>query len=334
MKILIIRFSSIGDIVLTTPVVRALKLQVPGSEIHFITKRSFKGVLEQNKYIDKLYLIDSSVHEVIDELRQERYDHIVDLHKNLRTLSLILKLKRPSSTFPKLNFEKWLLVNFKWDRLPKAHIVSRYFEAVKNLGVVNDGLPCDFFIASENEINVRKTFDLEPRGYITIAIGAQYATKRLPFEKLNEIIDQINIPIILIGGHGDSELGDKLITHFSNKLIYSACGKFSLAQSASIVKQSTAILTNDTGMMHIASCFEIPTVSVWGNTVPQLGMYPYFPENAEKFSVHEVDGLRCRPCSKIGFQECPKKHFNCMMQQDSSAIAKDVILKSQLFTKE
>lgn len=334
MKILVIRFSSIGDIVLTTPVVRALKQQLPGSEIHFITKTPFKGILENNPYIDKLYLIEKSVNEVVDELKKEKYDHIVDLHKNTRTLSLILKLKRPSSAFPKLNLEKWFLVNFKWDRMPKEHIVSRYFQAVKNLGVVNDNLPCDFFIAPVDEINIQKTFDLEQGKFFAIALGAQFATKRLPFEKLKEIIDQLTIPVVLVGGPTDKSLADKLLDHFKEKEIHSTCGEFSLGQSASIVKQSSALLTNDTGMMHIASCYEIPTVSVWGNTVPELGMYPYFPQHPEKFSIHEVKGLGCRPCSKIGFQECPKKHFNCMMQQDSSEIVKDLDSKSQLFTQE
>jgi ADP-heptose:LPS heptosyltransferase len=333
-KILVIRFSSIGDIVLTTPVVRALKQQLPGSEIHFITKTPFKGILDHNPNIDKVYTIEKSVNEVISDLKKEKYDHIVDLHKNIRTLSLILKLKRPSSSFPKLNLEKWLLVNLKWDRMPKVHIVSRYFEAVKNLGVVDDGLPCDFFIGPENEIDVQQTFGLEKGSYVTIALGAQFATKRLPFDKLVEIIDQLNIPIIVIGGPMDKTLADKLLEQFKDKKIFSACGLYSLGQSASIVNQSSAILTNDTGLMHIASCFEIPTVSVWGNTVPELGMYPYFPKHPEKFSMHEVNGLGCRPCSKIGFQECPKKHFNCMVQQDANEIAKDLNSKSQLFSKK
>jgi ADP-heptose:LPS heptosyltransferase len=103
-----------------------------------------------------------------------------------------------------------------------------------------------------------------------------------------------------------------------------ACGSFTLQQSASIVQQSKVLLTNDTGLMHIASCFEVPVVSVWGNTVPVLGMYPYYPQKRSLFSIHEVTNLNCRPCSKIGFKECPKGHFNCMKLQDSKRIASDV----------
>jgi len=326
-KILVVRFSSIGDVVLTTPVMRCLKQQIPNCEIHFITKKAFKGILEHNSNISKIFTIDSSISEVIPALKAEQYDYVIDLHKNLRTFQLKNKLGRPSYSFPKLNFEKWMLVNLKRNKMPKVHVVDRYFKAVEKLGVKNDNQPCDFFIQSSDEIQLKDYFNLTSEKYITIAIGAQFATKRMPFEKLKEILEQLNQSIILIGGETDKELANEILAAFPDKSIFSACGIFSLAQSASIVKQSRVLLTNDTGMMHIASCFQIPTISVWGNTVPELGMYPYFPENAELFSIHEVKGLNCRPCSKIGFQKCPKGHFNCMNLQDSKAISEDILVK-------
>jgi ADP-heptose:LPS heptosyltransferase len=125
----------------------------------------------------------------------------------------------------------------------------------------------------------------------------------------------------------DNETAEKIIKALPNQQIVNACGKFSLQQSASIVKQAAVLLTHDTGLMHIASAFQIPIVSVWGNTVPALGMYPYYPQNEKGFSIHEVSNLKCRPCSKIGFKTCPKKHFNCMNLQDAKAIADDVNVK-------
>lgn len=323
MKILVIRFSSIGDVVLTTPIVRCLKQQLPDAVIHFITKKNFLPILEDNPYIDKIYAIQSSIKEVVSDLKKEKYDWVIDLHKNVRTLALKQKLGSPSRSFPKMNVEKWMLVKFKIDRMPKLHVVDRYFETVKHLGVVNDELPCDFFIAKKAEINIEDTFEISG-SFITIAIGAQYATKRMTFEKLTEIINQLDETIILVGGSMDAGLAKQLIDHFPSKNIRNACGGFSLQQSASIVKQSKLIITNDTGLMHIASCFKIPTVSVWGNTVPALGMYPYFPKNPELFSIHEVKGLSCRPCSKIGYQKCPKGHFNCINQLDVGSIVLDI----------
>lgn len=330
MKILIIRFSSIGDIVLTTPVVRAIKDQIKGAEVHFLTKESFKGILENNPHIDKLYTINKDLKEVLSDLLAEKYDHIVDLHKNLRTLTLKLRLKRRSHTFPKLNPEKWLLVNFKWNRMPKKHVVDRYFEAVSSLGVQNEHLGCEFYLTDQDHVDTRKVFDLDPGQYITVAIGAQFATKRMPIGKLIEIIGQTELPVLLVGGPTDAETAKRISQHFADqKVVISTCGEYSLARSASIVKQSACLLTNDTGMMHIATCFGIPIVSVWGNTVPALGMYPYYPVHQDLFSIHEVKGLSCRPCSKIGFQECPKKHFKCMELQDAGKIAGDLNMRAR-----
>ncbi len=325
MKILIVRFSSIGDIVLTTPVVRCIHEQIPNAEIHFITKSSFRSILEHNPRISKLICIEKSIDEVIDALKLENYDVVIDLHKNIRTLSLKRKLGVKSYSFPKLNFQKWLLVNFKADKMPKVHVVDRYFEAVKELGVVSDNKNCEYYLGDENHINTLESIGLEPKSFVAIAIGAQFATKILPTEKLTEIIGQITAPVILLGGPTDVERSDALMKNLSHKSnLVNGVNRFSLNQSASIVAQAKVILTHDTGLMHIASCFDIPTVSVWGNTVPALGMYSYFPEKPDQYSIHEVLNLKCRPCSKIGHQSCPKKHFNCMEFQDIEKIVKDV----------
>ena len=326
MKILVVRFSSIGDVVLTTPIVRCLKQQIPNSTIHFITKKNFVSLIDQNPNIDKVIAIQSSINEVISHLKKEKYDWVIDLHKNVRTLSLKQKLKVPSRSFPKMNIEKWMLVKFKLDRMPKIHIVDRYFETVKHLGVENDFLPCDFYISSDSNVSILNTFGIET-SFLAIAIGAQFSTKRLPLNKLEEIISKINSPIVLVGGQMDADLAATLISSFPDKIIKNACGEFTLQKSASIVKQSKVLLTNDTGLMHIASCFAVPIVSVWGNTVPSLGMYPYFPKSPELFSIHEVKNLNCRHCSKIGYKKCPKSHFNCMNLQNSNEIIEDINLR-------
>lgn len=320
MKILIVRFSSIGDVVLTSPVIRALKKQIPTCEIHYITKENNREILADNPYIDQLFTIQKTITECLDKLKAQHYDYLIDLHKNTRTLSLKKQLDVPYLTFPKLNIEKWLLVNFKWNRMPNIHIVDRYFKAVESLGVKNDQLPCDYFISEKEQVQTEKLLNVHPKSYLTIAIGAQFATKRMNFELLEKIIAPLTFPIVLVGGPTDVNFAHKLIQRFPEKQLISACGNYTLSQSASIVQQAKAILTNDTGLMHIASCFEIATISVWGNTVPALGMYPYFPRIQNAYSIHEVANLRCRPCSKIGFQKCPKKHFSCMNDQNVTEI--------------
>lgn len=322
MKILVIRFSSIGDIVLTTPVLRALKQQLDNPEIHFVTKQQFVSIPESNPHVDKVFAMNKSIDELIGMLKDEEYDCIVDLHNNIRTLALKKKLSRPAYTFQKLNWKKWVLVKLKRNKLPDSHVVDRYFAAVEGLGVKNDGKPGEFYIRAVNELEV-ESFDLVPKSYISVAIGAQFATKRMPAEILIKIISQISLPVVLIGGETDVDLANSIEKGLEKK-VYNACGKFNLEQSASIVRQSSKLLTNDTGMMHIASCFQVPIVSVWGNTVPAFGMYPYYPKQREMYTIHEVENLNCRPCSKIGFAKCPKGHFKCMMDQNTVEIIQSI----------
>lgn len=322
MKVLVVRFSSIGDIVLTTPILRGLKEQIENVEIHYLTKKQFVSIVKDNPRIDKIYSMDKHIDEIVPDLKNEDYDFIIDLHNNLRTKSLKSKLRKPSKSFNKLNWKKWLLVKLKINRLPKIHIVERYFETVSSLNVKNDHLPCEYFIAENDEVDVLNKLNVKPNEFIAIAIGAQFKTKKMPKELLVKIISKLDVPVVLMGGEMDADFANELIETMPNSVIQNACGGFSLSESASIVKQSKRLITNDTGMMHIASCFDVQISSVWGNTVPDLGMYPYYPKNREKFTIHEVKGLSCRPCSKIGFQECPKTHFECMMKQDVDGIVK------------
>ncbi len=320
MKVLVVRFSSIGDIVLTTPVLRGLKEQIENIEIHYLTKKQFAPILQENPRIDKIYTIDNHIDELVDDLKKEKYAFIIDLHNNLRTKSLKFKLRRPSKSINKLNWKKWFFVQLKINTMPRKHIVDRYFETVASLGVKNDQKPSEYFISENDEVNVTEKLGVLPNEFVAIAIGAQFKTKKMPKELLVKIISKLKEPVVLMGGAMDADLAKELIALSSNSIIKNACGGFNLSESASIVKQSKRLITNDTGMMHIATCFSVQIDSVWGNTVPDLGMYPYYPNAKGKFSIHEVKGLNCRPCSKIGFQDCPKKHFDCMKKQNVQEI--------------
>ena len=321
MKILIIRFSSIGDVVLTTPIIRCVKQQVKDAQVHYITKKQFGNILESNPYIDKIYTIEKNISEVSAELKKENYDFVVDLHHNLRSAQLKSILGKNSKSFPKLNIEKWLMVNLRINKLPNTHIVDRYFETVKSLGVKNDSKGLDYFIPKKDEVDI-KTLPIEfHNGYIGFAIGAKFFTKRLPKEKIISICKKLNQPIILLGGTEDSEDGNMICKSVAVP-IYNACGKYNLNQSASLVKQAKKIITHDTGLMHIAAAFKKEIISIWGNTIPEFGMYPYYG-NAQVASWKlEVANLKCRPCSKLGFSKCPKGHFKCMMDINEEEIVK------------
>jgi len=315
-KILIIRFSSIGDIVLTTPVIRNLKLQGESVELHYLTKVQYAGMLENNPYVDRVHTLEKSFDELIPELKAEQFDYIIDLHKNLRTLRVKRKLSVKSFSFNKVNMEKFLVVNFKINKLPNIHIVDRYMETIKLFVPKNDMQGLDFFIPEKDEVNVRNLPDNFHAGYIAFAIGAQHSTKRLPDNKIISICKKADQPIVLLGDKNDAIVAQKIVSAVGSN-IYNACGKYNLNQSASFVKQAELVITHDTGLMHIAAAFKKRIISVWGNTIPQFGMYPYLA--AEGSEIVEVN-IKCRPCSKIGFKSCPKKHFRCMNDIDERRI--------------
>jgi ADP-heptose:LPS heptosyltransferase len=325
-KILVIRFSSIGDIVLTSPVIRCLKQQLPEVEVHVLTKESNRQLFDSNPYINKVYSFSEkrSLSEVTALLKKEKYDFVVDLHKNLRSFRVKRALSVRSKSFPKLNFQKYLLVQFNWNIMPEIHIVDRYFEAVKPLGVKNDHEGLDFFIPKHEVFDPESLPIIFRNGYYAVVLGGQHKTKIFPTEKVIEVARNLEKPIVLLGGPEDAERGEKIVLSLGEKAL-NKCGKLSLFQSALIVKNALSVLTNDTGLMHIAAAFRKNIVSVWGNTVPELGMYPYMPGDEKRSVIIENKSLKCRPCSKIGFKECPKGHFKCMNDHDSKKIAQELL---------
>jgi len=221
-----------------------------------------------------------------------------------------------SITFNKVNVEKFLLVNYKIDLLPKEHLVDRYFNAVKKIGVINDGGGLDFFI----EEKVPKDDIKIP--YIALVLGAAHYTKQLPQHLLQEVIALSTTKIVLLGGEAELEKSKQLEN--SDNVLKNYAGKLSLQDSARIVRGASVVITGDTGLMHISAAFQKPIVCVWGSTVPAFGMYPYYGKSERKESRVEIKELACRPCTKIGRASCPKEHFSCM----NDLLANDIILKT------
>jgi len=322
MKFLIIRFSSIGDIVLTTPVIRAIANASEDNEVHFITKKKFSDTLKHNPYISKLYTIKKEFSEIEEELKAEQYDYIIDLHRNLRSRRLIAKLGRPSKYFNKLNYEKWFRVNLKWDILPDVHIVYRYMDTIAFLGIKYDGKGLDYFLNDDNEAVFNSIIISKSDAYNVFVIGGAHFTKQITDDILIEAGIKSRNKVVLLGGKNDINKA-KLITKEVGENCINLVGKLSLNESASVIKYSQKVLTADTGLMHIAAAFNREILSVWGNTIPEFGMYALLPDDSQnKNHIIEVKDLKCRPCSKIGFQKCPKKHFKCMKEQNINEIVK------------
>lgn len=328
MKLLVIRFSSIGDIVLTTPVLRCLKHKHPTAEVHYLTKTAYGPLLINNPYIDKLYYLHDDLKEVVEDLKKEKYDHVIDLHHNVRTLRVKRALNVPSTSFPKLNLKKWLLTNLKLDMMPDKSIVERYFETVGHLEVYNDGKGLDYFLPDKRLVS--KDIPMSHwSGFVGFVIGGSYGTKKLPVEQWKKLCQLVPYPIMLLGGPEDMQEGNEIAEDDRVK-IYNSCGKFSLNESAELVKFARVVVSNDTGLMHVAAAFQKPIISLWGNTSPNMGMFPYYGFNnlkervATQSVIMENKSLGCHPCSKLGYARCPKKHFRCMYELDMSFAAEQV----------
>jgi ADP-heptose:LPS heptosyltransferase len=287
-----------------------LKNQLPGCELHVTTKAAYRELVESNPYVDRCHLLQDSLSALIKQLRSEQFNVVIDLHRNLRSGIVKRQLRVKAHTFPKLNVRKWMYVHFKQPPLPVIHVVDRYFKAVEPLGVYNDGEGLQHFIPAAEEIEVSRVFPICADGFIAFAIGAKFATKRMSVNRIAALCEMLNQPVLLLGGNEDRMNGDR-IAGDSTRII-NLCGQLSLHGSASIIRQCTQLYTHDTGMMHIGAALKKPMVVLWGSTVPAFGMYPYYGDSGDKHVNMAVEGLPCRPCSKLGFEQCPLEHFRCM----------------------
>jgi ADP-heptose:LPS heptosyltransferase len=306
MKILVIRFSSMGDIIYTTPVVRCLKKQLPGAEVHFLTKPAFKYIYDNNPYVDKLLLLKQTLAETISEIKAEHYDYIIDLHNNLRTALIKLNVRVKSSTYKKQQIRKWLSLKFHLKLVPPVHLVERYMKTVTFLGVKNDEQPIDYYLKANHQLSKLLPSSHQP-GYVVFIIGATHFTKRMPNEKIISICRAINSPVVLLGGNDVKANGQEIEAKTSN--VYNACGITTLDESVFLVSGAINVIGFDTGLTHIAEAFDKPIASIWGGTVPELlGVQPYKVKDVLVAGIE----LPCRPCSKFGLEKCPLGHFKCM----------------------
>lgn len=293
---------------------RCLKKQISDVEIHFVTKHKYASLATSNPYIDHIHLLKDNLNELIRELSVLKFDYIIDLHHNYRSTRIKQALGVKSFSVDKLNIQKWLLVWLKINRMPALHMVDRNLATVASLGVKNDGAGLDFFIPSGEDFHFKDLPDHFKRGYIAFVIAATWATKKLPIDKIVQICQNIDYPVIILGGKDEFAEGEEIRSALKGNVLNFA-GKLTLNQSASVVKNANIVLANDTGLMHIAAAFKKKILVFWGNTVPAFGMVPY--QSHPKSASLEVENLKCRPCSKLGYTQCPKKHFRCMNEMNT-----------------
>jgi len=320
-KILIIRLSSIGDIILTSPLIRLIRKRFPHAKIDMIVSREFEELISANPNINQVILFDRrtgiiGLLRLCKKIREEQYDLIIDIHKKLRSLIICLTSGAKQKVFyNKHSFRRFLLVKFKINRYKEIPFIPNlYLNSIKKFGIEDDGGGLEFYIIPSKEAVILELLRIEGVSkkdiLIGIAPGAHWPTKRWPKERFielaNLLIQRKNAKIIIFGGKDDVELSNEIKTSLLNKPIIAA-GKLSLMETAALLKRCKVLITNDTGVMHISASVKTPVVAIFGPTVKEFGYYPYRVENR----VISKD-LHCKPCSTKGSTKCKINTFDCM----------------------
>ncbi len=307
-KVLIIRLSSLGDILLSTPLIRTLKEKYPQLEIDFLLKKEYKDTLNYNPYLKDVFVYSSEKNELeqlIEYLRRKNYELIIDLQNNLRSKKINSLLRAPKLKFDKGDLEKLLLVYLKINRLKDAPpIPVRYSNILKEFNLDNKGL--DLF----TNRTPSPIFE-DNQKYIGFCPGSRHFTKMWPKEyyiQLGNILKNENFNVVLFGGKDDKEICDEIASQVQGA--YDLSNNDDILQTAADMKICKAIACNDSGLMHAACAVRVPVLVFFGSTVREFGFTPYMNRNI----ILENNSLTCRPCTHIGKSYCPKSHFKCMFE--------------------
>jgi heptosyltransferase II len=316
--VLVVRFSAIGDILLTTPLLRAIRARYPGARIAVLTKESYVPLLSHNPHVSEVLPVapHEGVLAIAERIRGVRYSHLLDLHANLRSHALRRLAPGPWRSYEKRTLDRALLITAKRDRYgTNVPIAERYFEAAKELEVEPDGGPPDFFLSEEADCRAAERLDAvglgRERPIVAIAPGAAHATKRWPVEHWIELVGRITptgADVAILGGADGAEPA-AAIASAAGANVANLAGALGLQETGAVIRRSEVLISGDTGVMHMATGVGTPVVALFGPTVRQFGFFPYRSPS----SVVELE-LPCRPCSAHGTRRCPLGHHHCMRQ--------------------
>ena len=305
-KILVIRLSSLGDIILSFPLLKNLKENYPEAELHFLTKEIYKDVILMNNSVDKILILKESLNDTRKEIAESDYDLIVDIHKNMKSIYVSAYNGRKIKRYRKDNFRKFLLVKFKIDLYKNVIPVYR-----KYLNTVSEYFDLDQNTFSVSELSFKKEKVIEGN-YIVIAPSSRHFTKTYPKEKfvsyINNLREKSDVKFILAGDNSEK---DKSICRYISEnceYVTDLCGKLSIDELAGVLFYSNEIITNDSSILHFSEALGRNVTAIFGCTVKQFGFFPQLKDS----KVFEINGLKCRPCTHIGKDKCPEGHFNCM----------------------
>lgn len=320
-RILVIRLSSIGDIVLASPLLRALNRAFPGAEVDFVVKERFADLVRFSPYVHRVHMLPEGggwreLRGLRRSLTAQEYDLVVDIHKNFRSYYLRMGLRGARAvTYRKWRWARAVLIATKKNLYPGiVPVYQRYLAAVAPLGVRDDGMGPEFFMDPAVGAQVR---ELLSRGgllshplRVAVVPGAGFFTKRWLPERFAEVADALaalhGSGTLLLGDAHDRPIAAEVVAHMHHKPV-DMVGALSLMESAAALSFCDLVLCNDTGLMHIATALGKKVVAIFGPTTEELGFFPFGP-----MSRVVQKELPCRPCSHVGSRRCPKRHFRCM----------------------
>jgi lipopolysaccharide heptosyltransferase II len=318
LRVLLVRFSSIGDILLTTPLIRALARRHPDAKLVCVTKRSMAPLLSEHPSVAEVVSLepDESVWHLTQRLRALAPTHGLDLHASLRSAALRVLVHCHWSGFHKRKFARSALISAKVDLYgPPVSVAERYFDAARTLDVRPDGQPPQFFLSPAARDRVDRWLaekGLGNAGLAALAPGAAHATKRWPVAHwiaLAQRLRSAGYAVVAVGGPDDRGLAGQLAAE-------SAAGEFSLQETGALLARARVLVSGDTGVMHMATGVGTPVVALFGPTVEQFGFFPY---RARAIVLQRE--LACRPCSSTGTPVCPLGHHRCLTDLPPGEVA-------------
>ncbi len=315
-KKLLIRLSSAGDVLLTSPLLRLIKETEPDSEIHFVVKSSYADIVRFNPNVSRIHLVQEHADvQQLENLRRslisEHFETTLDLHNNFRSVYLRKNTAKEVRVIRKDILKRAVLIKTKAslysDIRPVALKYAQTYD--KTLSTVP---PPEIFIPEEAEDRAAALWNsagLESQQAVFLCPGAKHFTKRWPVEYWSLLARKLSREhrIVLVGGTGDTGACAQ-IAKYSGALDYS--GKLSLVESVAMMRNASIVVTNDSFLMHAANAVGKKIVAIFGSSVREFGFFPYGVRN----TILEMEGMKCRPCSHVGRESCPKGHFNCMLE--------------------
>jgi heptosyltransferase-2 len=317
MRFLVLQPAFLGDVILGLSVPQKLKRFYPQAEVHYLIRKGFENVTANHPAIDQLWLFDrhkskiKELYRVIKCLRQYDFDVVINLHRFFSSGLITAFLKAKEKVGYDKNpfsgtFDKVIQHTFSMPDAPRpTHEVERYLQLITHL--TDDSFERPRLYPSPQDFQKISSYAI-PKPYVVIAPASLWATKRLPIEKWQELIEKIKyrFTICLIGGKEDYMPAQNLVNNSDR--IFNFCGELSLMQSAAMIAHAHHIFTNDSAPMHLASAVNTPTTAVFCSTIPAFGFGPL----AEVSRIVEYrERLPCRPCGLHGHQKCPQGHFQC-----------------------